>query len=264
MTFRLASFWFVAGPALALVLAAGGALAVRRRARWLLVVAGLAAAAGWAVLCSTGPGMRFEWGIWLWPRTIFERPVLAALVLAVASYWGGRRWVAFAGVWFAAWWMARAGVAGPEFWRVLFGGVLAAWVLARLGGREPGRAVTSGLVLGGAGLVAGLEVWAGVGLVVAAVAAGVRLAGRGSVMPAGLSMVAIVGVEVGAGRLMQGWVGIMDFACLGALVAPGVVPWVEVRLRRLGRRSAAVCAPVLVSGVLVGFAVVAARVSRGS
>ena len=171
--------------------------------------------------------------------------------------------MAFAGIWFAAWWMAQAVVAEPEFWRVLFGGVLAVRVLARLGGFEPGRAVAIGLVLGGAGLVAGLEVWAGVGLVVAAVAMGVRLAGRGAVMPAGLSMVAIVGVEVGAGRLMQGGVGIMDFACLGAMVAPGVVPWVERRLRRLGRRLAALCAPVLVGGVLVGFALVAARVSRG-
>ena len=250
----MAYFWFLAGPASALLVAAGGAFVLRRRVRWLPVVAAVAVAIGWAIVAVIFSGS--GWRMGLWPRTMIEQSVLAAVGLAVASYWGKSRWVAFAGVWFAAWWMARAGLAGPEFWRVLFGGVLAAWVLTRLGGRVPGRTVASGLVLGGAGLLAGLVMWAGFGLVVAGVAVGVRGAGRGVVMPAAVSMVAIVGVEVGAGRLMRGGLGFLDFACLGALIAPGMVPWVE---RRLGWRGVGWAAPVIVGVVLVGVAWVAAR-----
>ena len=251
----MARFWFLAGPASALVGAGVGVIAMRRRPAWVPGVVAVAAAAGWAVIAASGA----TWRMVVWPRTMVEQLVLPALVLGASAGFGRSRWAGFAGLWFAAWWLAGAGPVGPAFWRVLFGALLVAWVLVRLGGREPERAAACGLSIAGAGLSTGAEAWVGVGLAVAGAALGARLAGRAAMMPAGIGMIAIVGAEIGAGRLLRGGIGVMDYACLGAMGAPGLVPLVARRLDRVGGRRMAWAAPGVVASLVAGAAILAAR-----
>lgn len=239
---------------MAVTLAIFGMVAVRRRPGWAQAVAALAMGVGWAVVAYAD-----SWRMVIWPRSMMERMVLPTLVLAVVAGFGARWWVSFGGVWFAAWWLAGDGAVGEAFWRILFGGLFATWMLVRVGGRQPGRMVASGLVLAGAALVIGADAWVGAGLVLAAVSLAMVLGGRGSTLQVGLGMIAIVGAEVGAGRLLRGGLGVMDLACLGAIGAPGLVPLVERRTRRLGVRAAGLIAPVIVAGCLIGMAVLLVR-----
>ena len=253
------------GPVLlALLLGWGCAFAGRRRV-FAGVAAAVGAAAGWAVLVHGG------WRGIVWPRGGVEYLVLPAVGFVLAGLVGQRvqsRWVGFAGVGFAAWWLAWMPAARPEFYRVLFGAAVVAWVLGRVGAREPRLAaavaltVAGGLVLGGAAVP-----WVVAELVLVAVCCGVWVGGaghggrgqgeRGGAVPVGLVMVGAVGAVLASGRMVRGGLGVVDIAGVLALLAPLLVPGVE---RRLGRLR--VGGVVAVACGLAGMAWILARAVR--
>lgn len=228
-------------PLAALLVVCVGMLATRRRAGWRPLVGVVAVTVGWVLLDPSWRGA-------LWPRGMVDRLVAPALaVLLVVAARGGRwGWTAAALV--AGWWLGE-GVPRAESWRVMFAVVGLAWLLSRAGAAQGG--VAAGLTLAGGAWLAGASVWVVAGLVVAAGA----LAG----VPGTLLAVAVVGVDLGAGRLLAGNIGAADLACIAAVAAAWAVAPVARRLaRRLGRRGAW-AAPVLVAVLGVGLAWVGMR-----
>ncbi len=187
--------------------------------------------------------------------------LLAGAVLGVR--WRSR-WVSAGAAMLAAWWLAATPAARPEYWRVWFGALAAAWLLRGTGGTEPRRVWAVAAAVWGASALAGAPGAAGLALVLAAVAAGLWATTRGAVIPAGLSMLALVGAEIGAGRAMRGGLGVVDLACLGALATPASIAVTERAMRRRTRRAAGLIAPVLVAGLVVGAAWIGARLLRGT
>lgn len=249
------------GPALvALVLSAGGAAMARRWPGLATAVCAGAAAAGWAVLLGGG------WRMVLWPRGVAEHVLTPALVLVgagIVARWVRTRWLAVGVAVFAAWWMAGSGVARPEFWRVLFGGMAAAWVLTRAGVGEPRQGVAAALTVWGGLVVGGAPVVpVGVAMVLTGAVAGVAVAGREGVVPPALVMVGVLAADLAAGRLVRGGVGMVDLACLGAVGAPWLVPAMERGLGRRLRGAAGFVAPIAVAAGVVFVAWVGFRVLR--
>lgn len=246
------------GPAvLAFLVAFTGSLLSRRWRRVPAIWASVGAGAGWAGLVP----MPWRWPEW--SRSTLAFLVLPAVGFAVAELvrvrLRGRR-IGVAAVCFAAWWLANAPMGRPQFWRVGFGGMMLAWLLGRVGAAEPrmavGVALTAffGLILGGA-----TANWDWALAVMAVAAAGVWLGGRNGVFPPGLTMVGLLGAELGGGRVMRGSVGTSDLACLFAIGAPLLVPGVEGWLRR---RLGSVAPILAVIVVAFGLSVVAWGVSR--
>ncbi len=264
MTIDLARLTATVAPfAAALTAAAGsvaGGLLVRRRPFWAPAVASAAALAGWAVLAGiTGRSA-------MSPRTPVESLVGAAGMLLLGALLGLRwrsRWAGAAAAMLAAWWLAGTPAARPEYWRVLFGALAAAWLLRGTGGGEPRRAWAVAAAVWGASALAGAPAAAGLALVLAAVAAGLWATTRAGAVPVGLSMLALTGAEIGAGRALRGGIGVVDLACLGALAAPAAMAAVERVMRRRTRRGAGLVAPALVAGLVVGGAWIVARLLRG-
>jgi hypothetical protein len=189
--------------------------------------------------------------------------VLPAFGFAVADMLRLRvrsRWVGVAAVSFAAWCLASAPMGRPQFWRVGFGGMVLAWLLGRVGAAEPrlalgvGLTAFFGLVLGGASANWDLAL-----AVMSMAAAGVWLGGRNGNVPAGLTMVGLLGAELGGGRALRGSVATVDLACLFAIGAPLLIPGVEGWLRR---RLGSVARILAVAVVAFGLSVVAWGVSR--
>lgn len=250
---------FAAALTAAAVAVAGGLL-VRRRPLWVPGVAAAAALVGWGVLAGITARSVIS------PRLPAESLVGAAGMLLVGALLGLRwrsRWVGAAAAMLAAWWLAGTPAARPEYWRVLFGALAAAWLLRGTGGGEPRRAWAVGAAVWGASALAGAPAAAGLALVLATVAAGLWLTTPGGAIPAGLSMLALAGAEVGAGRALRGGIGVVDLACLGALAAPASIAAVERALQRRTRRGAGFVAPALVAGFVAGAAWIGARLLRG-
>ncbi len=129
-----------------------------------------------------------------------------------------------------------------------------AWLLGRVGAAEPrmalGVALTAcfGLILGEAPAN-----WDWALAVMAVTAAGVWFGGRDGVVPPGLTMVGLLGAELGGGRVIRGSVATVDLACLFAIGAPLLIPGMEGWLRRRSRRVARILAvAVVASGLALG------------
>ena len=249
------------GPVLlALVVATGGSILFRRRGWAEGFVAPLVAAIGWVALVPSG---------WRWvlaPRIGVEWLFAPAIGFLIAGALGTRvrsRWVPAAGVCFASWWLAGSPMGRPEYWRVLFGALLLAWLLRRLDAQVPHRAlavmltVCFGLLLGSAP-----QAWVLAMAVLAACYAGVSLGNAGSSVVSGLTMLGMVAADLAGGRLMRGSFGTVDLACLGAIGTPVLLsPLESVFRRRLGR-AARPGAIIVAAGVVAGMAWLVARALR--
>ena len=248
---------------LALGVAFAGAWGLRRRQAWAGVVAGAGVAAGWLAL-----GGRV-WGVG-WPRGLLEvLPGAAGGVVlgAAVAAWMPRlgRVAGFAGVMSGAWWVAGSAAGRAEFWRVGFAVLALSWWFGRVGAGAGGRAVAVGLVLFGGVLAAVAGIWSVAGLVLAGAGLGLAVVRGGAALPAGLLAVGVVAVDLGAGRLVQGRVGVVDLVCCGAVIAGPLVGWAERGLARRGRigRALTWCAPVAVAVGVAGAALLAGRVLAG-
>lgn len=240
-------FVFLA-PLLALAVAVLGSVLCRRK-RWrdyLAVVAPLSAVLGWAVLAAFSGGLRAAGS----PRglEILVLPGLAAVLGALLRQGRWSRWSATALALFVAWWVAQAPAVGAEFWRVWAATLALCWFFAWAVRRDPGRALAAAAALWLGLLLAGSAPgWREAALVMVAAAAGVLPGGAGAAAPGTLLAALVVASDVNTGRFVRGAVGLADAACVGAAVAPFLVPTVAARL---GKRAGAV-GPLL-SGVLAG------------
>jgi hypothetical protein len=256
----------VYGPVLlALMIAWVGSFVTRRWVRLPGIWAAIGIAAGWAWLA---PSI-WRWAVWrwaVWPRSTVEFLVLPAVWFVVADLARLQvrsRWVGFGALCFAAWWLADSPAGRIEFWRVGFGGLLVAWLLNRVGAGEARMAVVVALTAW-CGLLIGRvsAVWDESLAVLAVGGIGVRLGRRdGSVAP-GLTMVGLLGADLGGGRLVRGGISSVDLACLAALGAPLLVPRVEARLRRRFGGAASIISVVLVAPCLAALTWLISRALR--
>lgn len=214
-----------------------------------------------------GWGLAARWWEGGWPAGAAERMgVLGGLLLGAVwlSRWLGWGWWGVAVTWAAAWWLAGS-VGVAEFWRVLFGGWAAVWLLRRQDGAAPVRALGVGLTVWGGVLAGGVGgVWPGMAAVLPAVATGCLAGGRGGVVLPVVSMAGVAGVAIGAGRGMGMAASVVDLACLVAIAAPWLSGraggWVSQRVPWRVRRVGPVAGAVLVAAGLVGAAWMGARV----
>ncbi len=244
----------------AFLLAWVGSFATRRWVRVPAIWAAVGACAGWAELVPT------VWRSALWPRSTPEFLVLPAVGFVLADLVRLRvrsRWVGFAAVCFAAWWLADSPAGRVQFWRVGFGGLLVAWLLDRAGASEARMTVAVALTAW-CGLLIGRApaIWDVAAAVLAVVGMGVWLGRRDGIVGTGLTMVGLLGADLGGGRLVRGGVSNVDLACFAAIGAPLVVPRVEAALRRRLGARARVVAVVVVAPCLAAAAWVISRAWR--
>ncbi len=230
------------------LVALGVALAIgaigKAGVRPLLAAAGAGGAlVGWAALLPMTAALPAV----LIPRAMPDfllLPALVAMLAGLATPWlRGRaeRWLPVALAALAGWWLAGSMPARAEFWRVWLAVGVAAWLLTRAAGplAVGGRMLAAALALWGGLLMAGASpVWIAAALVAVAAAAGAWC--LGAALPPVL-MAAVLGATVlGAGRLVRAGLNATDLACLLALGAAWLPPWIEARLgRRLGRAGPA-------------------------
>ncbi len=236
-----------APPLAAVSVAVALGLIGRAGRRPLLAAAGAGGAlAGWAALLP----MAAVFQALLAPRAVPDvllLPALAATLAGLARSWLGeraRRWEVVALIVLAGWWLARSVPARAEFWRVWLAVGLVAWLLTRALGQpaQGGRMLAAALALWGGLIVAAAPpVWIAAALAAAAAALGAWC--LGAALPPVLVATVLAATVLGAGRLVRGGVNATDLACVLALGAAWLAPWIEVRLgRRLGPAGPAVAA----------------------
>ena len=258
MSILLGGWSAYAGPVLALLIAAAGGFMLRRRVAWLPALSAGGAAAGWFVVAGGVPVIT---GL----RSLQQHVVLPAVVIAVATGGGvvwpaGRRWLAVGAASFAGCWVAGSAAGRPEYWRVVFAIVGGAWLLHGVGAGRARQGLVAGLMVFGGVLAGGAAAsWGSTALVLVAVAAAL-VYGEAVVISPVLLASGIVAIDLGAGRLVRGGIGVVDLACGLAFVTPMLVGYVD---RRMGGRLGRVgrfAVPVVLACAGVGVAWVSARV----
>lgn len=246
------------GPVLlAFAMAWGGSILFRRQGWAEGLVSPLAAAVSWVALVPGG---------WRWvfaPRAGVEWLVAPAVGFVLSAALETRlrsRWVPVVALSFASWWLARSPMGRPEYFRVLFGALLLAWLLRRLEAQAPQRAAAAALTIC-FGLLLGIVplVWILAMAVLVGCCAGVSLGGGGSSIVPGLTMVGLVAAEMAGGRLMRGSFGTVDLAFFGAIGTPVLVSPLEGVFRRRLGGAAPVGAIVAAAGIVAGMAWLVAR-----